>query len=393
MRKWLEMADACFVDYSALGAGLIENYDNQLTEAPEEEGEFDVLNDETFGDFGDGDVEFDWEEQHEKFAEVFDTNGDRTNDSGFNTAEKSYRSQEEFVERNIRQLVIDDEDIQDDPAIVNVRKARPIPRKQQSLDALFGPSSPPSLLDTEYLVSPTSKNIWGSPIVDSPRISKQGCDIQTLFDFAKTASRDSPVPTIHGPHSRAPPMVLPRAQTLEEIEGSLIPRHRKSSKPKVLTAEELERQLRGEATQPVNRTPPPMAQFVQNGHPSPGNFGVLPPNMGNTPPRPMPPRVPAGVSPGMMAPVINGRISPLQGSVGTPLAPGTTPPYRNMGTPLTRQSPVLGMVSDILDRRSPTPPPLSSPFTFIPARFVSPYAQGNQPQYIGKLLTVFEMNI
>ena len=35
---------------------------------------------------------------------------------------------QEFVERNIRQLVIDDEDIQDDPAIVNVRKARPIPR-------------------------------------------------------------------------------------------------------------------------------------------------------------------------------------------------------------------------------------------------------------------------
>ena len=32
------------------------------------------------------------------------------------------------MERNIRQLVIDDEDIQDDPAIVNVRKARPIPR-------------------------------------------------------------------------------------------------------------------------------------------------------------------------------------------------------------------------------------------------------------------------
>ena len=40
--------------FQALGAGLIENYDNQLTEAPEEEGEFDVLNDETFGDFGDG---------------------------------------------------------------------------------------------------------------------------------------------------------------------------------------------------------------------------------------------------------------------------------------------------------------------------------------------------
>ena len=61
--------------------------------------------------------------------------------------------------------------------------------------------------------------------------------------------------------------------------------------------------------------------------------------------------------------------------------------------------PVLGMMSDMLDRRSPmldrrspTPPPLS----FIPARFVSPYAQGNQPQYIGKMFKlkpVFEMSM
>ena len=33
---------------------MLEDYDNQLTEAPEEEGDFDILNDETFGDFGAG---------------------------------------------------------------------------------------------------------------------------------------------------------------------------------------------------------------------------------------------------------------------------------------------------------------------------------------------------
>ena len=48
-----------------------------------------MINNENFSD-----VEFDWEEQHEKFAEVFDANGDRTHDSGFNTGEKSYRTQE-----------------------------------------------------------------------------------------------------------------------------------------------------------------------------------------------------------------------------------------------------------------------------------------------------------
>ena len=109
----------------------------------------------------------------------------------------------------------------------------------------------------------------------------------SLFTTLLLLLQDSPVPTIHGPHSRAPPMVLPKAQTLAEIENSLIQRPRRSSKPKVLTAEELERQLRGEATQPRNRTPPPMTQFTQNGHPSPGNFAMMQPNMSNTPPRPM----------------------------------------------------------------------------------------------------------
>lgn len=370
------MADACFVDYSALGAGLVDDYDNQLTEAPEEEGEFDVLNDETFGDFG-GDDEFDWEEQHEKFAEVFD---DRANDSGFNTAEKSYRLQEEFVEHNIRQLGIDDEDLQDDPAIV---KARQIPRKPQNLDALFGPSSPPSLLDTEYLVSPTSKNIWGSPIVDSPQISRQGCNIQTLFDFAKSAARDSPVPTVHGPHSRAPPMVLPKAQTLEEIESSLIPK----AKPKVLTAEELERQLRGETSQPQrNRTPPSVQPLMPNGHPSPGNFGVLASSVNATPSRPMPPRVTAGVSPGVASQVINGRISPLQGNLGTPVAPCTTPPYRLMGTPLNRQSPATpgrGLSQPIGIPRSairgPAPGTPGSPFDGQQTLFGSPQGPYSSP--------------
>ena len=77
-------------------------------------------------------------------------------------------------------------------------------------------------------------------------------------------------------------MVLPKAQTLEEIEGSMIPR------PKVLTAEELERQLRGETIQARREIPPAGAPpVIPNGHPPPGNFSVPPPNMNATPPRPM----------------------------------------------------------------------------------------------------------
>ena len=91
----------------------------------------------------------------------------------------------------------------------------------------------------------------------------------------------SPVPTIHGPHSRAPPMVLPKAQTLEEIEGSMMPTR------KILTAEELERQLRGETTQPRRERSQPNVPHMSNGHPTQGNFAVPQRNMGATPPRPM----------------------------------------------------------------------------------------------------------
>ena len=35
--------------WQALGAGALEGLDNELIEAPEEEEEFDVLNEETFG--------------------------------------------------------------------------------------------------------------------------------------------------------------------------------------------------------------------------------------------------------------------------------------------------------------------------------------------------------
>lgn len=40
--------------FQALGSGDLSSYGNELTEAPEEEEDFDVLNDETFGDIGDG---------------------------------------------------------------------------------------------------------------------------------------------------------------------------------------------------------------------------------------------------------------------------------------------------------------------------------------------------
>lgn len=350
------MADTCFADYSALGSRDPTSFDNELLEAPEEEGEFDVLNDETFGDF-DGD-DFDWEEQTEKFAEVFDpehaTYHRHQNDSGFSTGGKSYRTQEEYMEHSISQLMVDDDD--PDPAIL---KSKPIPKRQQNLDSLFGPASPPSLLDAEQLVSPTSRNIWGSPLQDIPQPPQHVNNIQSLFDFAKSANSDAPVASIHGPHSRSAPMVLPKAQTLEEIENSLL------RKPKVLTAEELERQLRGES-------PSHPSSSLPNGHPPSGlPYTVPPPGMGSSLPRQLPPQMMQGQSPGMRgisnghrSPVYSGpapigtpvRVPPVQGS-GTPI--GSTPPYRNRQSPAT---PGRGFSQPIgIPRAMRGPPPSNSP--------------------------------
>lgn len=41
--------------FQALGAGKLDDDENQLIQAPEGEEDFDILNDETFGDVGDGD--------------------------------------------------------------------------------------------------------------------------------------------------------------------------------------------------------------------------------------------------------------------------------------------------------------------------------------------------
>lgn len=347
---------ACLSDYSALGSHDQVQYDNELLEAPEEEGEFDVLNDETFGNLDDDD--FDWEQQTEKFAEVYDPeHAHHQNDSGFSTAEKSYKTQEEYMEHSISQLMVDDDDI--DPAIV---RSKPIPRRQQNLDSLFGPSSPPSFLDTEQLVSPTSKNIWGSPQKDFHPPPQHVNNIQSLFDFAKSANSDSPHSSIHEPHSRSAPVVLPRAQTLEEIESSLL------RKPKVLTAEELERQLRGESNVPRS-----MGQY--NGQPKPPGFtGVPHQTFGSSDSRPHSYSMVAAqgpVSQGMVSSpsphgMVNGTRSPVfgtSGHQGTPVrgpVMANTPPYRNRQSPVT---PGQGLSQPIgIPRAMRGPPPPTSPF-------------------------------
>ncbi|XP_067675774.1 protein PAT1 homolog 1-like isoform X2 [Haliotis asinina] len=339
--------------FSALGAGKLNQIDNELMEAPEDEDDFDVLNEETFGDIGD--TEFDWEKQHERFAEELEAhsfndsrqNGNRTRDSGFDTAEKSYRLQEEIMEQSINHLVLDEEEERHltDPAIVNVSGSAAIPfssHKQPNLDKLFGPSSPPAFLDTEHLVSPTSKNIWGSPARDS--FTKPVNKLQALFDSAKGAgspTQNSSNPSViqakpqvsgilPAPQS---PIVPPSAQTLAEIENQLL----KKKTPTVMTAEELERQMRGES--PPNRppakrtiaTPGSVSTFPD--HKSPFSMPVPIQPIGR-PLGPMMPNLsqpPPGFSPVQVSRSHDGRMSPLHQRSMTPPLGGHSPGQGFMG--------------------------------------------------------------
>ncbi|KAK3097464.1 hypothetical protein FSP39_009867, partial [Pinctada imbricata] len=312
----------------------------------------------------------------------------------------------DFMEQNISHIV--DDEI-DDPAIVNASRSRDIPRKTQNLDDIFGPSSPPALLDTEHLVSPSSKNIWGSPIKDSHLSQPPVNNLQTLFDFAKAAS-SSPHPQMPSAGRNIPSPVV-KGKTLEELEEQLLPKQKGTSGP--ITAEELERQMRGEdqrVPQMAPRDPrfshPPPGYFPPPGSPAarylqqasqaqrvpPGRSPYQPPVIsdgrrsplayvpGSTPPGPVPPHL------------LDGRRSPVG------VIPGTTPPSHNRSSPIMMihgQSPLAGGMPHP-GRTTPSPPPVmlsGSPMGVPPARLMSPYANRAMIHAMGNRMPTPPMGI
>uniref|UniRef100_A0A2C9KHQ0 mRNA decay factor PAT1 domain-containing protein n=1 Tax=Biomphalaria glabrata TaxID=6526 RepID=A0A2C9KHQ0_BIOGL len=249
--------------FSALGAGKGE--ENELIQAPEEEEDFDILNDETFGDLGDV-GEFDWEDTHKRTEELEDSfipdhHGELTKDSGFITMDRGYSTatQEEELEQSISRLMVDDVDSKGFDV-----NGQPIPgvMRKSHLDKLFGPNSPPGYMDLETLHSP-GKNIWGSPSADNHFQKPVNNALQALFASAKQAAfRDFPgvFSDSSSTSVQIPNLPLPsEAQTLAEIENSMLAREH--HKPRVLTSEELERQLRGES--PIHTDQKPYSLPVQ----------------------------------------------------------------------------------------------------------------------------------
>ncbi|XP_064628224.1 protein PAT1 homolog 1-like isoform X2 [Lineus longissimus] len=200
-----------------------------------EDDEIDALNDETFGDGGVWD--FDAAEKADLGESFFDDDS-RGFDSAYSTAEKQGREDEEYsempqMEQSLSALVVDDEDEINDPAIVNMSKSRPIPKRKQNLDELFGPASPPGLLDTDDLVSPSHKNIWRPPDKDH-------------FNFESPGQQhyQGPVVVTAG---RPPPPGLPNRNVPSEPK-----------KGGAMTLEELERQMRDQTVPQQRQVSPPL---------------------------------------------------------------------------------------------------------------------------------------
>lgn len=213
----------------ALGA---EKREEELLTAEIDEDEYDALNDETFGDVGEGD---DWEESHERLAELdmkIILHDDDENDINGEDAQQS------IVEKSISQLGLDD---LDDPAIMTC--GRPSfgdsPRK-------LGSSSPSAstvchLEDLENNLrnnrvennkSRTTNNVFyfdqqSTNAIHQPKISPQ------TWSYSRPVSNDPPkeikqwpsVPTTSNMRTVADVekdiFLKPRAQTLDDVEREM----------------------------------------------------------------------------------------------------------------------------------------------------------------------------
>ncbi|XP_074661949.1 protein PAT1 homolog 1-like [Tubulanus polymorphus] len=197
--------------------------------------DIDLLNDETFGDCDPGD----WEESHNRIAEVLENDSfynDERSSFHYKKSSSSDEEDKEELEQQLSHLVSDE----DDDSELAEPKGRPIPgRGAQDLDELFGPASPPGLLDTEQLVSPSSKNIWRPP-GESPSNGLLAL-IQGQKATEMSSSFEDPAIV-----SAVKAKSLSNAPTLADIERPYVT----PSKPSVITVEELERGLHGNRNRP-----------------------------------------------------------------------------------------------------------------------------------------------
>lgn len=225
------------------------NKEDELLTAEVEEDDYDALNDETFG----AGLEEDWEEAHEKFAELEDKG--KTVLRGPlvpktpHEEDDPYILHEEVVERSISHLGLED-DHDYDPAIRAYSKAVSSPRPMEWSRPVSPP--PPAILQQEFGGSPKTETIWTPKPVHPPPPEDKLTSL-----LWKLRQQSSPTQVAPGQSS------LPAtARTLEDLERDMLrpagsnpvpigsPQRVHRGWSPGMRAEQLERELLGHSQQP-----------------------------------------------------------------------------------------------------------------------------------------------
>ncbi|CAN7938324.1 unnamed protein product [Ixodes hexagonus] len=187
------------------------NKEEELLTAEVEEDDYDALNDETFG----AGLEEDWEEAHEKFAELEDKgktvsgSHDPLAPKGLHEDDDPYILHEEVVERSISHLGLED-DHDYDPAIRAYSKAVSSPRPVEWARSLSPP--PPAILQQQFGGSPKTETIWTPKPIHPPppedRLTSLLWKLRQGSSPTQVAPGRSPLPV--------------NARTLEDLERDML---------------------------------------------------------------------------------------------------------------------------------------------------------------------------
>ncbi|CAG2178705.1 unnamed protein product, partial [Oppiella nova] len=180
----LDVIDVSFGKEMTQTAGLAQNMD-------EMDDNFDAFNDETFGD-----IDTDWETEHEKLMSISDPNRSHDNtaaDINRNTFAKNTSLNEshneedmhfvydDIVSKNISNLVLEDEEFEDPAIMTFSRSAKPLMDSSRR-DSRSSPPPPAFLSYEEYSASPKTSSIWSTTQMDTT-LTPSSVNMRTLEEI------------------------------------------------------------------------------------------------------------------------------------------------------------------------------------------------------------------
>lgn len=193
-----------------------QKQDGDLLTADVEEDAYDALNNETFGGaIFDGD----WEEDHEKLAELISPVKDLTL-SHYDDLTEGHDGSKEIIEQSLSQLGLED-DMDDTEIKTYVKSCQTRP-----FHSFRSSPPPPAIIDAEECGSPKTRTIWSTDSVPStPPNSRLEFLLKSLQSPRNSSASHDTLPFVlpHGENagSRSPSLPV-NARRLEDVERDLL---------------------------------------------------------------------------------------------------------------------------------------------------------------------------